>query len=104
MTRILKNGMHRLSVHCVRRAQHVGQYILFTNFGKKKLSTEISYSPVKLKDNRAEVDKILFNLAILYKNLHMVLGSGGSDQRGWKPEFFLIFSSPVVFPHRMAYV
>ena len=32
----------------------------------------------------AKVDKILFVLAILNKSLHMVLGSGGSDETGWK--------------------
>ena len=40
----------------------------------------IPYSPVKWIDNRAKVYKILFILAILYKSLHMVLGSGGADE------------------------
>ena len=31
------------------------------------------------------MDKILFILAIPYKSLHMVLGSGGYDETGWKP-------------------
>ena len=35
---------------------------------------------MKWRDHRAEVDKILFILAILYKSLHMMLGSGGSDE------------------------
>ena len=38
---------------------------LFTSFGKKKL-TGIPYSPVKWRDYRAKVDKILFILAIIY--------------------------------------
>ena len=32
---------------------------------------------------KAGATKILFILAILYISLHMVLGSGGSDETGW---------------------
>ena len=39
--------------------------------------------------------KYLFILAILYKSLHIVLGSEGSDETGWKPGL-LIFSSQVI--------
>ena len=59
----------------------------FTNFGKKKL-IGIPYSPVKWRDNRAKVDKILFILALQYKSLHIVLGSGGFDETKWKPGLF----------------
>ena len=46
---------------------------------------------------RAKVAKILFISTILYKSLHMVLGSGGSDEAGWKPRLF-VFSSSGIFP------
>ena len=49
-----------------------------------------------MEGQRAKVDKVLFILAMLYKSLHMVLGSAGSDKTGWKPGI-LIFSSPVIF-------
>ena len=62
----------------------------------EKILIGIPYSPVKWRDNRAKVDKILFILSIQYKSLHMVLGSGDSDETGWKPGL-LIFSSPVIF-------
>ena len=54
----------------------------------------IPYSPVKWRD--------IFILAILYKSLHIMLGSGGSDQTGWKP-WFLISSSPVIHSHRITF-
>ena len=41
--------------------------------------TEISYRPVKWSDNWAKKNKILFIFVILYKSVHRVLGSGGSD-------------------------
>ena len=49
------------------------------------------------------MDKILFILAILYKSPHVVLGSGGSDETGWKAGI-LIFSSLGIFLHHMAFV
>ena len=72
------------------------------------LKIGITYSPVKWRDNMAKAVKILFILAIAYKSLHMVCvgggrGGGGSDETGWKPGL-LIFSSLVIFPHRMAFV
>ena len=48
------------------------------------LLTEPCGMAVKWWVNRAKVDKILFILAILYKSLYMVFGSGGSDETGWK--------------------
>ena len=32
----------------------------------------------------------------------MALGSGGYDETGWKPGL-LMFSSPLIFPHRMTF-
>ena len=71
-------------------------------FWKKKFNRN-HYSPVQWRDNRAKVDKILFVLVMLYKSLHMVLVSGGSDNTDWKPGL-LIFSSLVIFHHRMGFV
>ena len=56
-----------------------------------------------MEGNKANVNKILYFLAILYKSLPMVFGSGGSDETGWKPGL-LILSSSVIFPHRTAFV
>ena len=43
----------------------------------------IPYNLFKWRDNMAKLDKILFIVAILYKSLHMVLGSGGSESQGY---------------------
>ena len=51
----------------------------------EKKIIEISYSPVKWRDNRANVDTVLFILAILYKSRQMMLGCGSSGETGWKP-------------------
>ena len=73
----------------------------FTGFGKKIIG--LPYRPVKWRDNRTKVDVILFILAILYTSLHMMLGSGGSDERGWTPGI-IIFNSQVILPLYMGLV
>ena len=95
-TTAMATNQHREQEHRKR-----GKIRTFTRFGTNLRG--IPYSPVKWRDNSAKVDKILFGLAILYKSLHIVLGNGGSDETGWNPGL-LIFSSLVIFPHRMAFV
>ena len=59
---------------------------------------------MKWRDNKTKVDKNPLHLGTLYKSVHMVLGSGGSDETKWKPGLrVLIISSPVIIPHRMAF-
>lgn len=62
------------------RAPQPGQTKPVHQFRKSLI--EISYQPVKWRDNRAKLDKFLFILDILYQSLHMILGSGDSDETG----------------------
>ena len=59
------------------RAPQAGQYTHVHQFRKKNNMNPLQ--PIKWRDKMAKVDKILFILAILYKPLHMVLGSGDAD-------------------------
>ena len=74
----------------ITRASQAGQYMPIHHFIIwKQVLKGILNSPVKWRDNRVKVDKILSILAILYyKSLHMALDSGGPDKTGCKPGLF----------------
>ena len=62
------------------RAPQAGQYTPVHQFWKKMIG--IPYSPVKWRDNREKVDKILTAQISTYG-----LGEFGFDVTGWKPGF-----------------
>ena len=101
------------AVHCLKIVQYL--YVLKTCFPVKKLTCKPQVSNGEVRSSKIQEKSAaskIFSPQTLYtpcthriycdKSLHMVLGSGGSDETGYEPGL-LIFSSPVMFTRYIAF-